>query len=164
MASLSHVEGWAGQRLRKRARILLVNENRRELAYYRAILRKLGCEVKASSSFAEGARCLGSAPFDLIMVDQGRGGFEAQEVLAQAMEVDLELRVFVLARSYNKGCYLEAMLSGALDYLEGPLRAADIVALLDTFMPRRTVGDAAVPNPYKGEKPGKERTIKVEPN
>ena len=49
MASLSHVEGWAGQSLGKQARILLVNEDLREIAYYRAILQKLGCKVRASS-------------------------------------------------------------------------------------------------------------------
>lgn len=161
MASLSHVEGWAGQPPGKQARILLVNEDLRELAYYHAILQKLGCKVRASSSFAEGVRRLGCEPFDLIVVDQGSGGFEGQKLLAEAMEVDLELRVLVLARSYNTGCYLEAMRSGALDYLEGPLSAADIVALLDTFMPRRRAGHSALLDRFRGAKPSKERMIKM---
>lgn len=164
MASLSHVEGWAGQPLGKQARILLVNEDLREIAYYRAILQKLGCKVRASSSFAEGVRRLGYEPFDLIMVDQGSGGFEGRKVLAEAMEVDVELRVLVLARSYDKGCHLEAMRSGALDYLEGPLSAADIVSLLDTFMPRRTGGHSGLLDRFKGAKPSKERMIKVKSN
>jgi len=138
MAPLANVEGWAGRPPGKRARILLVNEDLQELAYYRAILQKLGCRVRASASFAEGVERLGCEPFDLILVDQG-GGFEGQKVLVAAMEVDVELRVLVLAKSYHRGCYLEAMRSGALDYLEGPLSAADIVALLDTFMPRGCV-------------------------
>jgi DNA-binding NtrC family response regulator len=98
------------------------------------------------------------------MVDQGSGKFEGQKVLAQAMEVDVGLRVLVLARSYNLGCYLEAMRSGALDYLEGPLGAADIVALLDTFMPRRTGGHAALPDRFKGARASKGRMIKVKSN
>jgi DNA-binding NtrC family response regulator len=134
-----------------------VNEDLREIAYYRAILQKLGCKVRASSSFAEGVRRLGCEAFDLIMVDQGSGEFEGQKVLAEAMDVDVELRVLVLARSYNNACYLEAMRSGALDYLEGPLSAGDIVALLDTFMPRRTGGRSALLDHFKGAKPSKER-------
>jgi len=164
MASLSHVERRAGQPPGKQARILLVNEDLRELAYYHAILQKLGCEVRASSSFAEGERRLGREPYDLIMVDQGSGGFEGQKVLAEAMEVDVELRVLVLARSYNKGCYLEAMRSGALDYLEGPLSAADIVALLDTFVPRRTGGHPPLRDRFKGARASKGRMIKVKSN
>ena len=70
---------------------------------------------------------LGTSRLILIILDQGSGGFEGQEVLAQAMEVDVELRVLVLARSYDRNCYLQAMQSGALDYLEGPLGAAEIV-------------------------------------
>jgi DNA-binding response OmpR family regulator len=46
--------------------------------------------------------------------------------------------VLILARSYARGCYLEAMQSGALDYLEGPLSAPEIFALLDTLIPRRS--------------------------
>lgn len=164
MASLSHVEGWAGQPLGKQASILLVNEDLRELAYYHAILQKLGCKVRACSSFTEGVRRLGSEPFDLIMVDQGSGGFEGQKVLAEAMEIDVELRVLVLARYYNEGYYLAAMRSGALDYLEGPLSVADIVALLDTFMPRRSGGQSALLDRFKGAKPSNERMINVESN
>ena len=161
MASLSRVERGAGQPLGKQARILLVKEDPRELAYYDAILQRLQCKVRASSSSAEGVRRLGCEPFDLIMVDQGSGRFEGQKVLAEAMKVDVELRVLVLARSYNKGCYLEAMRSGALDYLEGPLSAADIVALLDTFVPRRTGGRSELLDRFKGAKPSKASMIKV---
>jgi DNA-binding NtrC family response regulator len=164
LASLSHVEGWAEQPLGKEARILLVSEDLRELAYYHAILEKLGCKVRPSSSFAEGVRRLGCEPFDLIMVDEGRRGFKGQKVLAQAMEVDVELRVLVLARTYHKGCHLEAMRSGALDYLEGPLSAADIVALLDTFVPCRSGWRSALLSRFKGAKPSKERMTVVKSN
>ena len=162
MASLSHVGGWAWQPLGRQARILLVNEDLREIAYYRAILQKLGCKVRASSSFAEGVERLGCEPFDLILVDQG-GGFEGQKVLVAAMEVDVELRVLVLAKSYHRGCYLEAMRSGALDYLEGPLSAADIVALLDTSIPRRSGRHAASLYRFKRAKPSEKSKIKVIP-
>ena len=164
MASLSCVEAWAGQALEKQTRILLVSQDLRELPYYHATLQKLGCKVRACSSFTEGVRCLASEPFDLIMVDQGGGGFEGQKVLAEAMEVDVELRVLVLTKSYNKGCHLDAMLSGALDYLEGPLSADEIVALLDTFTPRRGGGQSALIDCFKGAKPSKERIIKAKSN
>ncbi len=164
MATSSYVEGWAARPIGNQNSILLVSEDRRELAYYDAILQQLGCRVRACSCFTEGARCLGCEPFDLIMVDQGGCGFEGQKVLAQAMEVDVELRVLVLTKSYNKGCHLDAMLSGALDYLEGPLKAADIVALLDTFVPRRGVGHSALADRFKGARPTRERRTEVKSN
>jgi DNA-binding NtrC family response regulator len=138
MGSITTGDGFADELLSgDQARILLVNKDPQDLFHYRAILQNLGCEVRASSSFAEGMECLGHGPFDLILLDQGSGRFEGQELLAQAMEVDVELRVLVLARSYDRRCYLQAMQSGALDYLEGPLGAAEIMALLETIIPRR---------------------------
>jgi DNA-binding NtrC family response regulator len=56
------------------------------------------------------------------------------------------------------------MRSGALDYLEGPLSAADIVALLDTFVPRRSEGHSVSQNRSKGAKPSNERMTKVKSN
>ena len=165
MASLIPIRRGAGKpSFGKQARVLLVNKDPSELVYYHAILQKLGCKVRASSSFTEGAQCLGCEPFELIILDQGSGRFEGQELLAQAMELDVELRVLVLARSYDKGCHLEAMRSGALDYLEGPLSAADILALLDTFMPRRRGAHAASLNRVKGTKPNKESMSKAKSN
>ena len=75
--------------------------------------------MRASSSFAEGVQCVRYKPFDLIVLDQGCDRFEGRDVLARAMEIDLDLRVLVLARAYARDCYLEAMQSGALDYHEG---------------------------------------------
>jgi len=62
--------------------------------------------VRASSSFLQGAQCVAREPFDLIILDQGCGKFEGRKVLAQAMQVDVELRLLGLARSYARGCSL----------------------------------------------------------
>lgn len=138
MTSVTPSRGLRNQRLSgDRARILLVNKDPQDLAYYREILQKLGCQVRASSSFAEGAHCLGRESFDLIILDQGCERFEGRDVLARAMVIDGDLRVLVLARAYARDCYLEAMQSGALDYHEGPLNVAEIFVLLDTLVPRR---------------------------
>jgi DNA-binding response OmpR family regulator len=144
-------------------RILLVNNDPRDLVRYRAILQKQGCQVRTSSSFAEGGQCLAREPFDLVILDQGGDRFEGQEVLVQAMEVDVELRVLVLARSYDRGCSLQAMQSGALDYLEGPLGAAEIIALLETFIPRRGGVCRTSVTRVKDARSGKEASAKRNP-
>ena len=108
--------------------------------------------------------CLGHGPFDLILLGQGSGSFEGQELLTQAMEVDVELRVLVLARSYDRNCYLQAMQSGALDYLEGPLGAAEITALLETFIPRRDGVRGASVNRAKGIRRSKKASAKRHPS
>jgi DNA-binding response OmpR family regulator len=109
-------------------------------------------------------QCVGREPFDLIILDQASGGFEGRKVLMRAMEVDPELRLLVLARSYDKGCHLEALQSGAMDYLEGPLSAAEIVALLETFMPRQSGARGTSLNQVKGARPSKESMSKAKSN
>jgi DNA-binding NtrC family response regulator len=96
-------------------------------------------------------------------LDEGSGGFEGQEVLAQAMEVDVELRVLVLARTYDRGSYFEAMQSGALDYLEGPLSAAEIVGLLETYITPRSGADGTSVNRVKGARPSMQASAKRNP-
>jgi DNA-binding NtrC family response regulator len=164
MGSITTGEGFADELLPgDPVRILLVNKDPQDLFHYRAILQKLGCQVRAISSFAEGVECLGHGPFDLILLDQGSDRFEGQELLAQAMEVDVELRVLVLARSYDRACLLQAMQSGALDYLEGPLRAAQIAALLETFIPRPSGVRMTSITRVKGSRPGRKVTATQNP-
>jgi DNA-binding NtrC family response regulator len=141
-------------------RVLLVNENSEDLSYYRVILRKMHCQVRTSSSFAKGAQCLEREHYDLIVLDQGSSSFEGRQVLMTAMEVDTEIPVLVLARSYSRGCYEEAMQSGALDYVEGRLSDAELVAFLETFVPRRTVFPRSSAHRPDGPTPGKNNEIK----
>ena len=114
-----------------------MNDNPEDLSYYGGILQRLQCQVRTSSSFAKGAECLKHEHYDLIVLDQGGSKFEGWQVLMTAMEVDTEVPVLVLARSYNRGCYEQAMQSGALNYVEGGLSDAELVAFLETFVPRR---------------------------
>ncbi len=85
-------------------------------------------------------------------------------MLATAMEFDPELRVLILAQSYDKTCYLEAMQSGALDYLEGHLSAAYVVALLETFIPRPTPARAALRGLAKDTRSSKKGPGKTQSN
>ena len=165
MASLIPNQGQAEwRRSENGTRILLVNQDPRNLSYYGIILQRAGCRVRATSSFAEGARRLECEPYDLILLDQGSDRFEGRKVLAKAMETDPELRVLVLARSHDNACYLQAMQSGALDYLEGQLSVAEIIALLETFTPRRQFALFTSRPLAKGVRPRKKDTSKTESN
>ena len=162
MASQIPNHCWAEQRyVGGGARILLVNKAPQDLCCYGILLQKAGCQVRATSSFADGAQCLEREPYDLILLDQGSGGFEGRKVLAKAMEIDPEIRVVVLARSYDHACYLDAMQSGALDYLEGPLSADEIAALLETFIPRRQSARISSRPRAEGARPRKQDTTKA---
>ncbi len=128
-------------------KVLVVDEDVRDLHYYSAILRQQGYEVRACASYAEGALCLKTELFDFIVVSQGSRAFEGRSVLERAIEISRRTPVVVLTACLDMGCYLEAMQLGAVDYVEKPVVASEIARLLETHLrPRsaaaRTAGAA----------------------
>lgn len=117
-----------------RVKILLVDEDKEDLAYYQLILRQAGCQVHARSSYGEALSCLTSEQFDLVIVEQGSPGFQGKTILQRAIEIDRHLPVLVLTRCLDVGCYLEAMQLGAVDYLEEPIKVSDLIYTLETHL------------------------------
>jgi DNA-binding NtrC family response regulator len=136
-----------------------VNKNPEDLSYYGAILQKMQCQVRTSSSFAMGAQCLKREQYDLIVLDQGSSRFEGRQVLMTAVEVDTEIPVLVLARCYDRGCYEQAMQSGALDYVEGRLSEAELVTFLETYAPRPTGSPFSAASRSNAPIPGKKNEM-----
>lgn len=117
-----------------RTRILLVEEDSRDLDHYRRMLHDSGFEVKTCSDFAEGARLLETAKFDCVIVSQGGPGFKGRLVLERSVASDRYRPVVILSRYHDVGCYLDAMQLGAVDYLEKPLSALEIVRAITTHL------------------------------
>jgi two-component system phosphoglycerate transport system response regulator PgtA len=122
-----------------RRRVLLVDEDARDLQYYGAVLQEEGYEVRACESFAQGVECLDKETYDFVVVSQGSRAFEGRFLLERVMTVDRRLPVLVLTRSVDMYCYMEAMQLGAVDYLEKPLPPAEIVRIVETHLRPRAV-------------------------
>ena len=122
---------------KRRGNVLLVDVDLEDLEYFRTVLRSWGCEVVACASYQEALRCLGTDRFDFVLVCQWSCAFEGRCVLERAIEIDQHTPVLVVTRCLEMRCYLEAMQLGALDYLEKPAPAEQIVWLLETDLRRR---------------------------
>jgi DNA-binding response OmpR family regulator len=117
--------------------LLVVDEDLDDLPRYAAFLQHQGYQVRAISSFADGVACVEREDFDLIVLCQGTPGFEGRSVLARAIEKDRHAHVVVLSRSIDMPCYIEAMQSGALDYMEKPLAPPEIAQLVRRYLRTR---------------------------
>ncbi len=116
------ISGKTGQRLLvSTRRALVVDEDRGDLAYYRAILQRSGWTVVTCSSYDAALDFFRAESFDLVIVSQGSCAFEGRLVLERAVTSYRKTPVLVVARTLDMGCYLEAMRMGATDYLEGPV-------------------------------------------
>ena len=129
------LENPAGQRrLVNKGRVLVVDEDHGDLAYYRAVLQGAGWVVSTASTCEGALEFLRSEVFDLVIVSQGSCEFEGRPVLERAVAVDRRRPVIVVAHALHMGCYLEAMRLGAADYLEEPVPEADLMRTTDDFL------------------------------
>ena len=120
-----------------KAKLLVVDEDPRDMCEYCGMLRERGDDVHCVCSYAEGVACLGGESVDLVIVSQGSSAFEGRRVVERAIEKDRRIPVLVLARSVDMGCYLEAMQLGAFDYLEKPISATEILNLVTAHIRSR---------------------------
>jgi two-component system NtrC family response regulator len=113
-----------------RGKILVIDEDAKDLEAYSSCLRQEGYEVRALVSYSEAIYSLESEYFDLVMVSQGSPSFEGREILERAIEMDRRMPVLVLARCLDMRCYIDAMYLGARDYFEKPLPETEILRIV----------------------------------
>ncbi len=127
----------------KQFRLLLVDEEVDDLDYYAGVLRYLGYEVRKVGSYAQAADLLGHERFDLVMVDQGSKSFEGRSVLSRAVEADGHVPVLVLTRTVDADCCIEALDSGAYEYVQKPLTTSEVRELVSDYLKSRLTTDSA---------------------
>jgi len=95
-------------------KLLMVDEDRRDLRHYARILELGGFEVQGVASYEEGAACLLRENFDLAVVGQEGPEFVSRPVVVHAAQVDPGVPVIVLTRFVNWDCVLQVMRLGAV--------------------------------------------------
>ena len=118
----------------RRGKILLVDPDPSDLAYYGLILGETACDVRAWASYDAALSALTSEQFDMIVVHQGRHNFEGKMILQRANEIGCQIPVVVLTRFGDTSCCLEAAALGAVDCLEEPVKITDLVQMLRTHL------------------------------
>ena len=120
------------QSLLPRGRILLVDEDEKDLKYFTTQLGRMGYSVRAFMNYQEAEGCLHREHFDFVMVSQGGPAFETQPLVELTLTRNRQTPVVVLTRCVEMNCYLAAMQLGAADYLEKPLAPAEFEHLVTT--------------------------------
>jgi len=119
---------WPGRR------VLVIEDDPRDRAFYCGVLQGHGFEVNACESMAEGARLLEREHYDFVLLEQGSRAFEGRLVLERVLAIDRHLPAVVLTRCADMQCYLEAMQMGAVDYLEKPLSESEVLRVVETHL------------------------------
>lgn len=113
-----------------KARLLIVDD---EVAQMRALcdtLQEHGYETVGCSNGAAGLEALRKAPFDLLLADLMMPGMNGIEFLRAALRVDPMLVGIIMTGEGTIGTAVEAMQSGALDYILKPFKLSAILPVL----------------------------------
>lgn len=131
-------------------RILVVDDDEMSVLTLEIFLKKNNCDVVSRESGAGAVEAFREGAFDLIFMDcrmPGMDGFETcREIRRLEQEAGCDSPVPVIAISYSslleeKGKWLAA---GMNDFLEKPVRKADLPGLLQRWIPRsRSEGKGA---------------------
>jgi DNA-binding NtrC family response regulator len=121
-------------------KVLLVDEEAGDMKFLRLTLEGQGFEVSTCTNYEAAVLCLETAPFDFVLVSQGSHAFEGRTVLDRAMQLDRHRPVMVVTRCMDMQCYLEAMQMGAIDYLEKPVRPADLLRFVQAHVQHGRMG------------------------
>jgi len=115
-------------------KVLLVEEDPKDLEVYASSLEHHGYDVRACARCSDGVRALERERFDFIVVGQGGPAFEGRLVLEYARRLDQPAPILVVTRCPGMRCYLEAMKLGALDYVERPHSPLRFARVLQTYL------------------------------
>ncbi len=122
----------AQERVSRRGRILIVDDDRFFTKVLKIILTGETFEVHSAANLAEARALLGDVPFDIIISDlripDGNDGL----ALLQELRTKGDLVPFIMLTGYGEvDNYMMAMNAGASDYLNKPVQAEELLAVID---------------------------------
>ncbi|MFW6369037.1 MAG: response regulator, partial [Myxococcota bacterium] len=110
-----------------RGRLLLVEDDEAVLAVFEAVLADAGYEVSCASTGQAALDHLGSRTFDLVVVDKNLPDVSGMEVLRVARKLQPDIEAVVVTGYASTHSAIEAVESGAYDYLRKPLEDIEIL-------------------------------------
>jgi DNA-binding NtrC family response regulator len=119
----------------ERIQALLVHQNSETLATLKGALERQGMHVIQAESRAQAKRLLGGLnPVPLVFTDTQLPDGTWADILALAEKASQPVNVIVVARLVNTRFYVEAIETGAFDFLAPPFNATDLAYVVRTAM------------------------------
>jgi DNA-binding NtrC family response regulator len=120
----------------QRGRILVVEDDDTLCRLTQVHLRKCGYTTAATATAAEALRTLDNDPQDLVISDLHLPGMSGLELLKTIKAKHPEIEVVMLTAFATVPTAVEAMKSGASDYLSKPIHLYELSAVVDRLLER----------------------------
>ena len=131
-----------------RIKALLVHHNSETLAMLRGALERQGLRTLHAESRAQAKLMLGGLnPAPLVFTDTQLPDGTWADILGVAEKAAQPVNVIVVSRVVNKRFYVEAIETGAFDFLAPPFNATDLAYVVRTALDNVTARRATRPQP-----------------
>jgi DNA-binding NtrC family response regulator len=132
----------------EKIKALLVHHNSETLAILKGALERQGMHIIEAQSRAQAKRMLGGLnPAPLVFTDTQMPDGTWADILAVADKAAEPVNVIVVARVVDTRFYVEAIETGAFDFLAPPFNATDLAYVVRTALDNAVARRAARPRP-----------------
>ena len=118
-------------------RVLVVDDEPMIVSLPSTILRETGWDVTAARSGTDGIDQLDRARFDVILTDLVMRGDSGIDLLRAAKEIHPDVEVILMTGYATADTAIEAMRNGAFHYIMKPLKAEEVVNLVEKAYSQR---------------------------
>jgi len=125
----------------KDAKILLVDDEVVFTNNMSKLLSRRGYQVKAVNSGDEALRALMDNAFDVMVLDLKMPGLDGIATIREMKKLGLLTEVLILTGHGSIDLALEALQSGADDYVTKPCEIAELVSKIEAAFERKTIKD-----------------------
>jgi len=127
-------------------RIVIIDDNMSSLELLSTALEREGLSIHTANDPRQGLELVRSLRPRMVITDLVMPGMTGLEVLRQVMHLDPTIDVLLMTAHYTTETAVEAIRNGAADYLQKPVKIADlrerVRRLLEAAEKRRLAGNA----------------------
>src|SRR5437867_2325131 len=117
--------------------ILVVDDEEIMREILETLLTREGYDVRVASSGAEGLEMARALPFDAAIVDIMMPGLDGIATLDELRRIDEDLAVIIITAYASVESAIQAMKTGAFDYITKPFKNDEVVVVVRNAMERR---------------------------
>jgi len=117
--------------MKEKTKILVVDDEESHRIMLRAVLRDEGYEVTEAADGSEAVRAVEDEPFDLILMDVRMKTMDGIEALQEIRKISPLVPVLIMTAYASVKTAVEALKSGAFEYLTKPLDIEELKVLIE---------------------------------